>query len=73
MCSAVAVVKIVAGVLQPSKDSPADAFEIFDAVCAAVGVRPGAERIGVFLELPHALQQRLWLEAANGIPTPEGA
>lgn len=45
-------------------ETASDGFEIFDAVCVAAGVRPGAERIGLFLELPRDLQERLWIDAS---------
>jgi hypothetical protein len=48
------------GVLGPSADSLA----IFDAVCQAAGIKPGAERIGLLLDLPRELQERLLADAA---------
>jgi hypothetical protein len=42
-----------------------DSLEVFDAVCQAAGIHAGAERIGLLLELPRELQERLWAEAAT--------
>jgi hypothetical protein len=40
-------------------------LDLFEAVCEAVGVPPGAERLDLFLTLPDRQQEQIWREIVD--------
>jgi hypothetical protein len=41
-----------------------DRFELFEQVCTAAGVEPGAERLGILLDLPLETQRQILVAVA---------